>query len=107
MARESQFERDLIKSLQEEYPGAIILKNNSALIQGIPDRLILYRDRWAAFDAKRDQFAPYRVNQEYYIKVMNRMSYASFVYPENLEEFLYELQQTLRPRRATRVSVTV
>lgn len=103
MARESKFERRLIEELKQEYPGAIILKNDSALIQGIPDRLILFRDRWAAFEVKASAYSPHRPNQDYYIDVMSRMSFASFVYPENLEEFLHELQQTLRSRRSTRV----
>ena len=99
MPAESKFERQLIAELEEQYPGAVILKNNPHFIQGIPDRLILFEDRWAAFDAKANAGSPRRPNQSYYIKLLDRMSYAKFVYPENAEEFLHELQQALRPRR--------
>lgn len=104
MARESQFEHDLIEELLLLFPGAIILKNDSGLKQGIPDRLILYKDRWAAFDAKASPTAKHQVNQDYYIRIMNRMSFAAFVYPQNKEWFINELQQALRPSRGTRIS---
>ena len=104
MAGESEFERQLIEKIEELYPGAIIPKNNPNLIQGIPDRLVLWGPRWAAFDAKNSPDAPRRPNQNYYIRTMNNMSYASFVYPQNEETFLHELQQTLRPNRRTRLS---
>jgi hypothetical protein len=103
MPRESKFEAALIDDLQRRYPGAIILKNDPNLLQGFPDRLILFRDRWAAFEVKASEMSSVRPNQAYYVEALKRMSYASFVYPENLEDFLYELQQALRSRRSTRV----
>jgi hypothetical protein len=105
MARESEFEKHLIEQIMRAYPGAIILKNNANLIQGIPDRLVLWGPRWAAFDAKESEKAPKRPNQDYYIREMNDMSYASFVYPQNEEVFLNELQQALRSNRRTRISI--
>ena len=103
MARESKFEAKLIEELLDLYPGAVILKNDSSFFQGIPDRLILHQDRWAAFEAKAYERARHQVNQDYYVKLFNDMSYASFVYPENKETFLHELQQALRPCRSARV----
>lgn len=94
---ESIFKRKLIKELEELYPGAVILKNDATLHQGIPDHIILYGSKWAMFEAKRSRTSRHRPNQDHFIKVLNRMSYASFVYPENKEDFLDELQQTLRP----------
>jgi len=35
-------------------------------------------------------------NQAHYITVLDRMSYASFIYPENMKRILNELQQTFR-----------
>lgn len=107
MARESRFEVELIKELMREYPGAVILKNDSGFFQGIPDRLILYGPRWAAFEVKSNKMAHHQQNQDYYVDLFNRMSYASFVYPENKEIFLHELQQTLRHRGSPRVSFRV
>ena len=88
-----------------EYPGAVILKNDANRHQGIPDHLILYGKKWAMFDAKASANSPHRPNQDYFIDLLNEMSYASFVYPENKEVFLRELQQALRPSRGTRLLV--
>lgn len=105
MAAESRFERDLIAELQEVFPGAIILKNDANNLQGFPDRLILFGDKWAAFEVKAFRTARRQPNQEYYIRLLDQMSYASFVYPENKEVFLHELQQALRPRRSARLLI--
>lgn len=104
MTTESQFKIKLIRQLEELYPGAVILKNDANMHQGIPDHIILFGKRWAMFEAKRSATAPHRPNQDYFIEYLNQMSYASFVYPQNKEEFLNELQQALRPSRRTRIS---
>lgn len=102
--RESQFQRELIEEIEALFPGCMILKNDPTYIQGIPDLIILYKNKWAALEVKRSVKAHHQPNQEYYISMMDDMSYASFVYPENKEDVLYDLQQALRPRRATRLS---
>jgi hypothetical protein len=94
---ESVFQKALIRKIQKLYPSAIILKNDANYIQGIPDWLILEGSHWAAFDAKASSRSTHRPNQEYYIRKMNGMSLADFVYPENAEAFLNELYKTLRP----------
>jgi len=104
MAIESRFESQLVRRLMHLYPGAVILKNDPNLIQGFPDRLILFGKKWAAFEVKAHEKASHQANQDYYIQLLNDMSYASFVYPHNEEIFLYELQQALRPIRRTRFS---
>ena len=103
MAEESKFEKHLIKLLKQLYPGCIIMKNDANRLQGIPDRLILYNNHWAAFEVKASKNATKRPNQDFYVQKLGKMSYAAFVYPENEEEFLDELQQALRPRRKTRL----
>lgn len=107
MALESKFKSDLIKEIERLYPGAIVLKTDANQLQGIPDQLILYGDRWAAFEAKRSESSAHRPNQDYYVDLFDRMSYAAFVYPQNKEVFLNELQQALRPGRRARLSVRV
>ena len=102
--KENKFQADLIKELKEEFPGCIVLKNDPNYIQGVPDLLILYRDRWAALECKRKGDASHQPNQDYYISKMDLMSFARFVYPENKEEILNELQQSLRVRRTSQLS---
>ena len=101
--KESEFQADLIKELKEEFPGCIILKNDPNYIQGIPDLLILYRYRWAALECKKKENASHQPNQDYYISKMDSMSFARFIYPENKEEILNELQRSLRVRRSSQL----
>lgn len=99
MALERDFQAKLIKELKQIFKGCIIMKNDSSYIQGIPDLIILYNDRWAALEVKKSETASHRPNQEYYVDLMDSMSFAAFIYPENREEVLYELQQSLFARR--------
>lgn len=93
--RESDYQSDLIQTLREIYPGCIILKNDDGYLQGIPDLLLLVGDRWAALEVKASRTAPEQPNQEYYIREMDEMSFAAFIYPEIEEDVLYALQQAL------------
>ena len=96
---EKIFQSELIKDLRELFPGCIILKNDPTYIQGIPDLLILFEDKWAALEVKKSITASHRPNQEFYVNKMGRMSYANFIYPENKEVVLNELQETFFSRR--------
>jgi hypothetical protein len=93
--RESQFQAQLIKKLNKMLPGIIVLKNDPNYIQGIPDLILLYKNRWAALEVKRGATASVRPNQAHYIRTMYAMSYAAFIYPENESEILNEVQQSL------------
>lgn len=104
MARESIFQSELIEELKELFPGCIVLKNDAGYIQGFPDLTILYKDKWAVLECKRSLYEPYRPNQEYYIEILDEMSFSSMICPENKEAVLYELQQTFSVRRVARVS---
>ena len=92
---ERDFQAKLIKELKVMFKGCIIVKNDPNYIQGIPDLLILYNDRWAALEVKKSEHAHHQPNQEYYVDLMDQMSFAAFIYPEYKEEILYELQQAL------------
>ena len=74
---ENKFKTGLVKDLKKRFPGCMVIHLDPNEIQGIPDLLVLYRDRWAALEGK-----------------MNEMSYASFIYPENKEEILDELERS-------------
>ncbi len=91
---ESNFQAKLIRELKDRFPGCIVTKIDSAYIQVILDLLVLYRNRWAALECKKNANAKKQPNQEYYVGKMNEMSFCRFICPENKEEVLNELQQT-------------
>lgn len=93
---ENRFQAELIKELEAMFPGCIITKLDSGYLQGIPDLLILYNDKWATLECKRSSDAPARPNQPYYVDLMNRMSFSAFIFPENKEDVLDELQQAFK-----------
>lgn len=101
---ESTYQSRLIKKLEKLFPGCIIQKNDSGYRQGIPDLLILFNDRWALLEVKASADAPQQPNQEYYIGRGNEMSFAAFIFPENENEVIRELQQSFESRRQTRLS---
>ena len=101
---ERTFQKQLINKIQLMFDGCIVLKNDPTYLQGVPDILILFRNTWAALETKRSLTSRQRPNQQYYIDLMNQMSYASFVCPENEEDVLYDLQQTFRLVRPSRIS---
>lgn len=90
---ESKFQANLIKDLKDKFPGCIVMKNDSSYIQGIPDLLVLYKDKWASLEVKQSAKARKQPNQEYYVDKMNDMSFSRVIYPENREVVLSELQQ--------------
>lgn len=90
---ESGFQKDLMDKIREEYPGCVIVKNDSSYIQGFPDWTILYKDKWAVLEAKRDKNAKRQPNQPYYVEKLDGMSYSRFVYPENEDEVLDGLRK--------------
>ena len=96
MAKESEFQKKLKDRLKEQFPGCMVLKNDPNQIQGVPDLTVLYEDKWAALEVKRSQGASHRPNQNYYIDKMGKMSYASFVSPENVDEVFKELEEVFK-----------
>lgn len=90
---ESKFQKELMDEIRKQYPGCVILKNDSSYIQGFPDWTILYKNKWAVLEAKRSRTADKQPNQPYYVDKLNSMSYSRFVYPENKDEVLQELQK--------------
>lgn len=100
---ERDYQRQLIQELDRRFAGCIILKQDSGYRQGIPDLLILWHDKWAALEVKADWDSPEQPNQHFYIELMDNMSFAAFIYPENQEEVLNALQHSFQPRGATRV----
>jgi len=96
---ESKFQKELMDEIRDRYPGCVILKNDSSYIQGFPDWTILYKDRWAILEAKRERGAKKQPNQEYYVDKLDKMSFSRFVYPENKDEVLEDLERVFKRRR--------
>lgn len=90
---ERNFQSDLIKELKKMFPGCMVIKMDSGYIQGLPDLLILFKDKWATLECKKNAIANRRPNQEYYVGLMNEMSFSSFISPETKDEVLNEILQ--------------
>lgn len=86
---ESGFQDKLRDELKSKYPDSLIFKMDQ--FQGVPDLLMLYKNKWCSFECKRSATASHRPNQDYFVNKMNDMSFARFVYPENKDEVLEEL----------------
>lgn len=97
LKNENKFQAELIKKIKTRFPGSFVLKNDANYIQGIPDLLVLYKDRWAALECKKSSDATLRPNQAYYISKFDDMSFSRLIYPENEEEVLDELQRSFEP----------
>ena len=93
MKKESNFQSNLKKELEAIFPGCMITKLDSSYIQGIPDLLILYKNKWATLENKRFEKAARQPNQEYYVNKMNNMSFSRFIYPENKDDVVKELKE--------------
>jgi hypothetical protein len=97
---ENAYQRKLIRKLKRMFPGCEILKNDSQYLQGVLDLTILWGPLWAMLEVKTSRDAPFRPNQEYYIKRFDEMAFASSICPEDEEEVLTALQQAFASRGA-------
>lgn len=88
---ENKFQANLIKKLKRLYPECFIMKNDSSYMQGVPDLLVLNKDKWATLECKKSANARHQPNQDYYVGKMNEMSFSRFIFPENEQEVLDEL----------------
>lgn len=100
---ENRFQASLIRKLKEMLPGAIVLKQDANYRQGIPDLLVMCGGKWAALECKKDAGASHQPNQDWYVKQMNSMSFARFIFPENEKEVLDELLGFLGPQGQARL----
>lgn len=96
--KENKFQSDLKKDLKNRYPDCIVTKLDPNDIQGLPDLLVLHKDKWATLEGKRGAKAPKQPNQEYYVNKMNNMSFSRFICPENKEEVLNDLDKVFKTK---------
>ena len=94
MPKESKFQADLKTRILSMFPGSLVFKIKDS--QGYPDLIVLYRNHWATLECKRETDAHRQPNQPYYVDRMDNMSFSRFIYPENEEEVLRELQSAFR-----------
>lgn len=96
--KENKFKAELKKELKDLFPGCVLVDMNPNEQQGVSDLLILYRFTWAMLECKREADSSHRPNQDYFVEKFNEMSFAAFIYPENREEVLHDLESTFAAR---------
>lgn len=101
---EREYQAKIIQKLYDLLPGCVIIRNDPDQIQGVPDLVILYFNQWAMLEIKLDAKSPEQPNQRFYVEKFDDMSFAAFLYPENEEEVLSELQRSFGVNREARIS---
>ncbi len=91
--KESNFQKQLIEELKNRFPNCVVLKNDPTYKQGIPDLTILFNDKWVCLEVKKTNNANHQPNQDYWVEKLDSMSYAAFIYPDNKEDVLNEMEQ--------------
>lgn len=91
---ESQFKRHVKCSIRDRFPNLDLdfIDTNAYNFRSMTDLVVLGPEVWAALEFKRSEDSPHQPNQDYHISRLNKKGYASFVFPENLEEVLDELE---------------
>jgi hypothetical protein len=98
---EAKFQANVIRRLKDTFPGCVILKNDPGYQQGMLDWTILFGPCWATLEIKARRSSRHQPNQDYFVQLLDDMSFAAFVYPENEEEVFAALQEAFASRGAT------
>lgn len=105
MKNENRFQAALVKEIKAALPGCIVLKNDGSNVpQGFPDLLILHKKQWGTLECKKSKNAGHQPNQDYYVDLLDGMSFSKFISPENKEEVLNELYSTFGSGGSARIS---
>lgn len=91
---ERTFQHKLIREIERRFPSSIVLKQDAR--QGLPDLVIFYGKNWAMLECKESATAPHQPNQDYYVQLFDSFSFCRFVFPENVEEVLYDLERAFK-----------
>jgi len=95
--KESEFKSELYKEIRECLPGSEVLINDANYIQGIPDATVIFPNgRYVLLEGKKTSSSKKRPNQGYYVEESPLSNNAMFVYPENKDEVLSELERRYR-----------
>ncbi len=95
MAMENKFKTKLCKRIETEFPGSMVLHLDPTEKKGIPDLVVLHNSKWATLEGKKEKNASKRLHQDYYVDRMNKMSFSSFIYPENEDEVIKNMHKYL------------
>lgn len=101
---ENQYQASVIRKLKRLFPGCVIVKTDSGYQQGSTDLILLFHQFWAALEVKASFKSREQPNQRYFVKKLNGMSFAAFIYPENEAEVLSALQQAFEVSGRTCIS---
>lgn len=93
---ERDFQKKLIKQLKTMFPGIEIMKQDAGYKSGMPDLVLFYKNHYAMLECKKSADAHHQPKQDYYISKFNDWSYATFVYPENVNYILDELREVFK-----------
>lgn len=92
---ESKFKTKLIKEIKVRLPGSFVFHLDPSERQGVPDLIVLYRNKWAVLEGKKNSKATHRPNQDIYVRLFDDMSFARIIFPENAKEVLDEMERAL------------
>lgn len=93
---ENKFKTKLIKEIKTRFPGSFVFHLDPTERQGAPDLLVLYKDKWAALEGKKNAKAKLRPNQDVYVDLFNKMSFARIIFPENAKEVLDDMERSFK-----------
>jgi hypothetical protein len=80
-----------------------VVKNDATYLQGIPDLSIFWGQQWAMLEVKTRVDARLQPNQAWYLRHLDKMSFAAIIYPQNEEVVLDALQHAFGVGGAARV----
>ena len=89
--KESRFQHEVIRELEERLPGCVVMKNATGLKDGFPDISVYHGNHWAMLECKRSEGESHRPNQDWWVDHLNEMSFASFIYPENRQVVMQQV----------------
>lgn len=94
---EAQYQAKLIRKIKRRIPGCVVIKNDPNYQQGFPDWTIFCGPKWGTLEIKRERRSSTQPNQEYFVSMLNDMGFSAFIFPENEEEVLREMEHALAP----------